>query len=67
MASKVTACLQNILLKISFIDYTTTERIIGREIYICCCNRNERMGLAWYRSEIWKLKGPRGDNRKVQD
>jgi hypothetical protein len=27
--------------------------------YIVCCTRNERSGLAWFRTGIWKLRGMR--------
>jgi hypothetical protein len=31
----------------------------AREEYIGCCTRNERSGLAWFRTGIWKLRGMR--------
>jgi hypothetical protein len=30
-----------------------------REQYISCCTRNERSGLAWFKTGIWKLRGMR--------
>jgi hypothetical protein len=31
----------------------------AREEYIVCCTRNERSGLAWFKTGIWKLRGMR--------
>jgi hypothetical protein len=31
----------------------------AREDYIVCCTRNERSGLAWFTTGIWKLRGMR--------
>jgi hypothetical protein len=31
----------------------------AREKYIVCCTRKERSGLAWFKTDIWKLRGMR--------
>jgi hypothetical protein len=31
----------------------------AREQYISCCTRNERSGLAWFKTGVWKLRGMR--------
>jgi hypothetical protein len=31
----------------------------AREQYISCCTRDERSGLAWFKTGIWKLRGMR--------
>jgi hypothetical protein len=31
----------------------------NREDYIMCCSRNDRMGIAWFRAGIRKLRGVR--------
>jgi hypothetical protein len=31
----------------------------AREEYIVCCTRDERSGLAWFKTSIWKLRGMR--------
>jgi hypothetical protein len=31
----------------------------AREEHTVCCTRNERSGLAWFRTGIWKLRGMR--------
>jgi hypothetical protein len=31
-----------------------------REEYIVCSTRNERSGLAWFKTGIWKLRGMKG-------
>jgi hypothetical protein len=36
----------------------------AREEYIVCCIRNERSGLVWFKTGIWKLRGMRKDLRK---
>jgi hypothetical protein len=33
----------------------------AREEYIACCTRNERSGLAWFKTGIWKLRGTSKD------
>jgi hypothetical protein len=30
-----------------------------REDYVVCGSRNDRMGIAWFRAGIWKLRGVR--------
>jgi hypothetical protein len=30
-----------------------------REDYVMCGSRNDRMGIAWFRADIWKLRGTR--------
>jgi hypothetical protein len=34
------------------------------EVYTVCCSRNERSGLAWFNTDIWKLRGMWKDLRK---
>jgi hypothetical protein len=31
----------------------------AREEYTVCCTGNERSGLAWFKTGIWKLRGTR--------
>jgi hypothetical protein len=31
----------------------------AREEYTYCCTRNEKSGLAWFKTGIWKLRGMR--------
>jgi hypothetical protein len=43
----------------SLIFYTEMKQEWAREEYIVCCTRNERSGLAWFKTGIWKLRGMR--------
>jgi hypothetical protein len=36
----------------------------AREEYIVCCTSNERSGLAWFKTSIWKLRGMRKEFEK---
>jgi hypothetical protein len=36
----------------------------AREQYISCCTRNERSGLAWFKTGIWKLRDMRKGSEK---
>jgi hypothetical protein len=38
--------------KISLVFYQEMKQEWGREEYIDCCNRNERIGMAWWRLRI---------------
>jgi hypothetical protein len=48
-----------ILEKRSLIFYSEMKYEWARDEYIVCCTRNERSGLAGFRSGIWKLRGMR--------
>jgi hypothetical protein len=43
----------------SLIFYSEMKQEWASEEYIVCCTRNERSGLAWFRTGIWKLRGMR--------
>jgi hypothetical protein len=45
--------------KRSLIFYSEMKQELAREQYISCCTRNERSGLAWFKTGIWKLRGMR--------
>jgi hypothetical protein len=49
----------NIKVKRSLIFYSEIKQEWVREEYIVCCTRNERSGLAWFKTGIWKLRGTR--------
>jgi hypothetical protein len=49
----------NIKVKRSLIFYSEMKQEWAREEYIGCCTRNERSGLAWFKTGIWKLRGMR--------
>jgi hypothetical protein len=49
----------NIKEKRSLILYSEMGQEWTREEYIVCCTRNERSGLAWFKTGIWKLRGLR--------
>jgi hypothetical protein len=49
----------NIKEKRSLIFYSEMKQEWAREEYIFCCARNERSGLAWFKTGIWKLRGMR--------
>jgi hypothetical protein len=36
----------------------------AREEYIVCFTRNERSGLAWYKTGIWKMRGMKNRSEK---
>jgi hypothetical protein len=38
----------------------------AREEYTVCCTRNERGGLAWFKTGIWKLRGMRKGSEKAR-
>jgi hypothetical protein len=35
------------------------KREWAREEYTVCCTRNQRSGLAWFKTGVWKLRGTR--------
>jgi hypothetical protein len=45
--------------KRSLIFYSEMKQERAREQYIVFCTRNERSGLAWFKTGIWKLRGMR--------
>jgi hypothetical protein len=49
----------NIKEKRSLISYSEVKQEWARQEYIECCTRNERSGLAWFKTDIWKLRGIR--------
>jgi hypothetical protein len=49
----------NIEEKKSLIFYSEMKQEWAREEYIVCCTKNERSGLAWFKTGIWKLRGMR--------
>jgi hypothetical protein len=49
----------NIKEKRSLIFYSEMKQEWAREEYTVCCTRNERNGLAWFKTGIWKLRGMR--------
>jgi hypothetical protein len=54
---------QNLFAKIkdksSLIFYSEMKQEWAREEYIVCCTRNEKSGMASFRTGIWKLRGMR--------
>jgi hypothetical protein len=45
--------------KRSLICYCDMKFEWALEAYTVCCTRNERSGLAWFKTGIWKLRGMR--------
>jgi hypothetical protein len=45
--------------KRSLIFYCKMKLEWGKEVHSVCCTRNERNGLAWLKTGIWKLRGMR--------
>jgi hypothetical protein len=54
----------NIRKKRSLIFYCDIKFEWAREEYTICCTRNERSGLAWFKTGIWKLRGMRKEFEK---
>jgi hypothetical protein len=54
----------NIKEKRSLIIYSEMKQEWAREEHIVCCTRNERSGLAWVKTGIWKLRGMRKEFEK---
>jgi hypothetical protein len=46
----------NISEDMSFIFYSDMQLEVGCEEYTVCCIRNERSGLAWFKTGIWKMR-----------
>jgi hypothetical protein len=40
-----------------FIYNNFMKLLWDRENYVMCGSRNDRMGIAWFRAGIWKLRG----------
>jgi hypothetical protein len=47
----------------SLIFYFETKLVWAREEYVAC-SKNERSGLAWFKTGIWKLGGVRKASEK---
>jgi hypothetical protein len=45
--------------KISLLSYCQMKHEWGNECYVEKCTRKERMGIIWWKAEIWKLRGIR--------
>jgi hypothetical protein len=43
--------------KISLVFYKEMKLKCNKEEYVNCCCRKERIGIAWWRIGIWKLRG----------
>jgi hypothetical protein len=43
----------------SLMFYRDMKLLWDREDYVMCGSRNDRMGIAWFRAGIWKLRGIR--------
>jgi hypothetical protein len=52
-------CFANLSEKRSLIFYRDMKFLWDREDYVMCVSRNDRMGIAWFRAGIWKLRGIR--------
>jgi hypothetical protein len=48
----------------SLIFYCEMKLEWAREEYTVCCTRNDRSGLAWFKTGIWKLRGMRKGSEK---
>jgi hypothetical protein len=55
----MTDMFANIKEKQSLVFYSEMKQKLAREECIVYCTRNERSGLAWFKSGIWKLRGMR--------
>jgi hypothetical protein len=53
----------NLSEKRSLIFYRDMKLLWYREDYVMCGSRNDRMGTAWFRAGIWKLRGIRKAER----
>jgi hypothetical protein len=49
----------NISEKRSSVFYRDMKLLWDREDYVMFGSRNDRMGIAWFRAGIWKLRGMR--------
>jgi hypothetical protein len=54
----------NIKEKKSLIFYSEMKQEWAIEEYIVCCTRNEKSGLTWFKTGIWKLRGMREEFEK---
>jgi hypothetical protein len=52
-----------IVVKCSLVLYSEIKARWGREDYVMFCKRNERSGLAFFRTGICKLRGLRSRRR----
>jgi hypothetical protein len=50
---------QNLSEKRSLTFYRDMKLLWDREDYVMCGSRNDRMGIAWFKAGIWKVRGIR--------
>jgi hypothetical protein len=49
----------NLSEKRSLIFYPIIKLLLDRKYYVMCGSRNDKRGIAWFRTGIWKLRGMR--------